>query len=68
MAKKVQIWLSVDQAECALSALTYASDACNSVTNESSVFVKNRLAGKLARERVDAVIAVIDEATAKALS
>lgn len=68
MTSKVQIWLRLDQAECVLSALSYASGACKIVANESLNYPERRLAGKLARERLDEVSSIVNEAVAKVQS
>lgn len=64
MSRKVQVWLRVDQAECAVSALEYViarfNGHCNS-TDQPAI----EYATKLARERAQEVANVINEAIAK---
>lgn len=69
MSKKVQIWLRLDQAECVIAALQYASSRCEEVVTNAEVSVvfsaREELAGKLACQRIDDVGAVVNEAVAK---
>lgn len=57
MSRKVQVWLRLDQAECAVAALEYViarfNGHCGS-TDQPAI----RLATKLARERAEEVAAI----------
>jgi hypothetical protein len=64
MPRKVQVWLRLDQAECAVAALEYVIARFNG-HGGSADQPAIRLATKLARERSEEVAAIFNEAIAK---